>query len=169
MRTFLRLPLLLAVLTMVSCAPTETVPFQTELDFTFDGPLFEGPESGQASLKASFDAFLIAQGLERHSIKEVKLTEAVVFTNPEYPSQLIADAGLTFAGGDLEMVQVGVINPFPEGGHNGSLNVSDEAKITPFFRASDFIILLDLGFSDDLDDDYTCSAKLNFDVTYKTN
>lgn len=132
-----------------------------------EGPLFEGPNSGQASVSAAFGEWLNNQGLSRDDIREVRLTEVVIVSVKDAPEGLVTDAGLTFAGGDLEMTQVAVLNPVPSSAEGAQLKTSAEANITPFLRLNDFIVLLDLGLSGDVDDNLEATVKMKFDVTYK--
>ncbi len=155
------------LLAIASCGERETLTFETELDFTFSGPLFEGPESAQASIAGDLNDFLKAKSIRREQIRSVQLTEVEVTRDEAYPLELVTDAGLTFAGSGMDMTQVAVLNPVPSDNASFKLNVSAEAKAAPFFKADDFILLLDLGFGDDVDDDYRATARMRFEVTIK--
>lgn len=159
--------LIILAMCLAACGERETLTFEAERSFTFEGPLFEGPESAQASLAEAFNAFLNENAIERSQIKAVQLVEAEVTRDDAYPLDLVTDAGLTFAGSGMDMTQVAVLNPVPSDNASFKLNVSAEAKAAPFFKADDFILLLDLGFGDDVDDDYRATARMRFEVTIK--
>jgi hypothetical protein len=140
--------------------------FEANVPVTLEGPLFEGPESGQGSLKDDFDAFLASNAIERKAIKRVTLRKAFVKVFDDR-HDLITDVGITFAGSDLDMTQIAVLNPFPANAPEAALSVGTEAKLAPFFKADDFIVLLDLGIAVDYDEDIRASARMEFDITVK--
>lgn len=155
------------LLTIVSCGERETLTFETELDFTFSGPLFEGPESAQASIAGDLNDFLKANSIRREQIRSVQLVEVEVMRDEAYPLELVTDAGLTFAGSGMDMTQVAVLNPVPSDQAAFQLKVSNEAESAPFFKADDFILLLDIGFGEDVEDDYSAAARMRFEITIK--
>ncbi len=159
--------LCLSILVFASCTEKETISFDIQQEVLFEGPLFEGPNSGQFSVSEAFIQFLKTNNIDRGRITKVVLASAEATVDGNTEGLNVTDAGLTFAGGELDMIQVAGLNPFPTTQTNGKLNVSQEAQITPFFKQNDFILLLDLGFDDDLYDDYTAEVSLRFDVTFK--
>lgn len=166
--TFISFISLSALLLLLgSCGERETLSFETAQSFSFEGPLFEGPESAQASLAHDLNAFLKEKGIDRKQIKAVQLVEVEVTRDEDYPLELVTDAGLTFAGSGMDMTQVAVLNPVPSDQAAFQLKVSNEAESAPFFKAEDFILLLDIGFGDDVDDDYRATARMRFEVTIK--
>lgn len=156
-----------SIILFTSCAEKETISFEVQQEVLFEGPLFEGPNSGQFSVSEAFNQFLKSNGIERSRITKVVLNSAEATVDTVTEDLNVTDAGLTFAGGELDMIQVAGLNPFPEGEESGRLTVSQEAEITPFFKKDDFILLLDLGFDNDLYDDYRAEVALRFDVTFK--
>lgn len=155
------------LLLLMACGERETLTFETVREFEFEGPLFEGPESAQASIADDLNAFLKSNDIERKQIKSVKLAEVEVTRDDAYEAELVTDAGLTFAGSGMDMTQVAVLNPVPSDQKAFKLNVSSEAEAAPFFKAEDFILLLDIGFGDDVDEDYSATARMRFEITIK--
>ena len=167
MRFFLFGVAVCSLLALHSCTPSASSEFVAEQNFSLEGPLFEGPNSGQASISETFSRWLEEQGLTRDDIVSVQLKE-VILVNTSNPAEgLISDAGLTFAGGDLEMTQVAVLNPVPSSAAGAKLTTGTEANITPFLKLNEFIVLLDLGLANDLDDNLEATVKMKFEVTYK--
>lgn len=166
MKNFLTVVAYFAIFALVACGETVSTRFETTAAFTFDGPLFEGPESAQISIKDPLSRFLNDNNIDRSRIKKVTLIAAAVTIQYE-AADVISDAGITFAGSSMDMSQVAVLNPFPKDQAKADLRVSDDAKLAPFFRADDFIVLLDLGFAEDHDDDFRASARMSFEVTFK--
>lgn len=168
MRTLLLAASLFSVAAFFSCTPSSTTEFETTMAFTLEGPLFEGPNSGQSSIAEAYTEWLSANGLTKDDVKQVALREVtLVGTDPVEPG-FVTDAGLTFAGGDLEMTQVAVLNPVPASAEGAQLKTSEEANIAPFFGLNDFIVLLDLGLASDWDDNLNATVKMKFEVTYKS-
>lgn len=157
----------MAAVCLYSCAPSESGVFTVKKSFLLEGPLFEGPNSGQSSLADEFTAWLTDQGIAAEEVKEVKLVEVTLGALSNPSDGLVTDAGLTFAGGDLEMTQVAVLNPVPSSAEGAKLKTSAEANITSFFGLEAFIVLLDLGLAQDLDDNLEATVEMKFEVTYK--
>lgn len=167
MRIFLFGAAVCSLLAVHSCTPSASKEFVAEQNFILEGPLFEGPNSGQASVSQQFSDWLEQQGLTREDVVDVQLKEVTLVNTSNPIEGLISDAGLTFAGGDLEMTQVAVLNPVPSSAEGAKLTTSTEVNITPFLQLDAFILLLDLGLANDVDDNLEATVKMKFEVTYK--
>lgn len=152
---------------LVGCGKTEIQTFEFSTEFTFDGPLFEGPNTAQYTLESKWSSFLQDQQITANDVKSVTLKSATVTLDPSFDIALISDLGLTFAADQIEMVQVGGLNPMNSGMNQVELKIGNDINITPFFKQPKFIFLLDAGFTEELYDNYTASARFNFEVEVK--
>lgn len=152
-------------LLLAACGTAETYKFTYEAEFVLEGPLFEGPNTGQETVNEALDAWLKENNLLKGQLSNVQLVMAEVSKDPALEAGLVTDAGLTFAADQLDMVTAATLNPFPTDASSGSMKVSEEAELTPFFEQESFILLLDLGLSEDLYDNYVAKANLEFEVT----
>lgn len=150
---------------LASCGTEEVHTFTYSSEFVLEGPLFEGPNSGQSTVDEALESWLKEKNILRGQLSDVQLVKAEVSKDDAFDGGLVTDAGLTFAADAIDMVQVATLNPFPADATSGSLKVSEEAELTPFFEQESFIILLDLGLSEDLYDNYAARADLEFEVT----
>lgn len=154
-------------LVFTACTPTKTEVFQLEEASLFEGPLFEGPNSGQIRVEEQLTTWLNGFGKDRASVKSVRLLKASFQADPAQEQVQISDAGITFASETSEMLQAASLNPINELNNWNELTVANELDLSPFFQDDYFIVLLDLGMSEDLYDNYEASVKLEFEVELK--
>jgi hypothetical protein len=165
----LRTGLFFAVLALLfaGCAEEHQLKLKYEYDVELAGPLFAGPNTGQLELGGLLDEALKEIEATREQIDEVRLISATVTKDGAYESGLVTDAGLTFTASDLDMVGAATLNPFPAEKNEAELKISQEADLTPFFKQESFIVLLDLGLSEDLYENYSAGLAFELDVIVK--
>lgn len=159
----------LAAVSLFSCGKSEQREFTLAAQLTFEGPLFEGPNTAQLTCDQAWNDFLTEQQIDRSDVKSVTLTSAVITLDPSFETSLVSDLGLTFAADEIEMIQVAGLNPLPSEANQVELTISNEVDVTPFFKQPKFIILLDAGITQELYDNYAASARFNFNVQVKVD
>lgn len=169
MKSHLLLLIALPALILLSCGKTESREFSLATEMVFEGPLFEGPNTAQYTMESAWSDFLTAQQIQLDDIKSVTLTSATITLDPNFETSLVSDLGLTFAADEIEMVQVAGLNPLPANANQVELTISNEVDVTPFFKQAKFIVLLDAGVGEELYDNYTASARFNFNVQVKVD
>lgn len=165
----LRIGLFFAVLALLlsGCAEEQQLKVKYEYDVELAGPLFAGPNTGQLELGGLLDEALKDIEATREQIDQVRLISATVTKDDAFESGLVTDAGLTFTANDLDMVGAATVNPFPAEKKQADLKISQEVDLTPFFKQESFIILLDLGFNEDLYENYSAGLAFELDVIVK--
>lgn len=150
-----------------SCSPnTEQATYKLEnITFDFEGPLFEGPNMGQYTVKVNLPEQL--DGVEASQVHQASLKSAAISAGEGTDFGLISSLVLQLASEDAEMVQAGVLNPIPEGSTEASLQPSTEAELTDFFKGESFILVLDAGLNEDLFENMQLKGTFEFNLEIK--
>ncbi|MEQ8706358.1 MAG: hypothetical protein RIC19_20675 [Phaeodactylibacter sp.] len=160
---FFRTACLLGVIGVVllSSCGQETVSSHSVNDqsFVMEGPLFQGPNTAQASFSPAMNA-------------EGKLTSATlnsaVLKAPEGQNfDAFSDVVLQLVTSSSDMIQVGVLNPVPKGQSSLTLQVSNEADLSELLSSEECVWVIDANIPVDMmDTTITFSGDFTFDVIH---
>jgi hypothetical protein len=168
MRLTKLLGLLLPAVLLAACSgQQETVPIElNDLEFTLEGPLFEGPNQGQYVVQVDLPALLGADDLE---VRSARLSSATVVPNDSLGFANVRSFVLSLASDNPEvgMVEAAFLNPLGDAATQAELSVSKEADATAFFQGSTFYLVLDADFAADFEGNRSFKANLVFDVVTK--
>ncbi len=158
--------LFLAVAVLASCSEGITKKYTIEnIDVTVEGPLFDGPNTMQAT--HNIDLTKIEAGLLPEHIQSVKLTKASVTTADSAAFNSVRNFVLQLTSADAKMQKAGVLNPVPKNTSTVELTPSVEAELTENFKQKEIIIILDADLEGDRDESLTYTANFEFEITYK--
>ena len=168
MRLTKLLGLLLPAVLLAACSgQQETVPIElNDLEFTLEGPLFEGPNQGQYVVQVDLPALLGADDLE---VRSARLSSATVVPYDSLGFANVRSFVLSLASDNPEvgMVEAAFLNPLGDAATQAELSVSKEADATAFFQGSTFYLVLDADFAADFEGNRSFKANLVFDVVTK--
>lgn len=160
--------MILSVMAMafLACNPeTKQANYTLEnLSFEFEGPLFEGPNTGQYTLEVQLDKVMEGLASETAKVRHARLNKAVIRPGEGSDFSLINSLVLQLASDDAEMMEIGVLNPVPEGSNEAELNASTEADVADFFNGKSFILVLDAGLKEDLYDNMILKGTFEFSL-----
>lgn len=160
------LPLLIAIALLSSCSEGITKKYTIDnIDVSVEGPLFDGPNTMQAS--HSIDLSKIEAGLLPEHIQAVKLTKATVSTNDSAAFNGVRNFVLQFTSSDAKMQKAGVLNPVPKNISTVELTPAAEAELTDNFKQKEMIIILDADLEGDREENLTYTGNFEFEITYK--
>lgn len=158
--------LFLAVAIFASCSEGITKKYTIDnIDVTVEGPLFDGPNTMQAT--HSIDLSTIEAGLLPEHIQSVKLTKASVTTADSAAFNGVRNFVLQFTSADAKMQKAGVLNPVPQNTSPVELTPAAEAELTDNFKQKELIIILDADLEGDRDESLTYTGNFEFEITYK--
>ena len=158
--------LFLGVALLASCSEGITKKYTIDnIDVTVEGPLFDGPNTMQAT--HSIDLSTIEAGLLPEHIQSVKLTKASVITADSASFNGVRNFVLQFTSADAKMQKAGVLNPVPQNTSPVELTPSAEADLTDNFKQKELIIILDADLEGDRDESLTYTGNFEFEITYK--
>jgi hypothetical protein len=158
--------LFLAVAIFASCSEGITKNYTIDnIDVTVEGPLFDGPNTMQAT--HSIDLSTIEAGLLPEHIQSVKLTKASVTTADSAAFNGVRNFVLQFTSADAKMQKAGVLNPVPQNTSPVELTPAAEAELTDNFKQKELIIILDADLEGDRDESLTYTGNFEFEITYK--
>jgi len=158
---FFRIGLLLSVILLVSSCGEESVstyPVNNQ-SFVMEGPLFQGPNTAQASFSPSIE--------EEGKLTEAKLTSAVLKAGEGQNFDAFSDMVLQLVTGSSDMIQVGVLNPVPKGQSSLTLQVSEEADLSELLASEECVWVIDANIPKDMmDTTLTFTGDFSFEVTH---
>jgi hypothetical protein len=158
--------LLSALFALASCSEGITKKYAIDnIDVTVEGPLFDGPNTMQAT--HSIDLSTIEAGLLPEHIQAVKLTKASVTTADSAAFNGVRNFVLQFTSADAKMQKAGVLNPVPKNTSTIELTPAAEAELTDNFKQKELIIILDADLEGDRDESLTYTGNFEFEITYK--
>jgi hypothetical protein len=164
MKNILLFALALSILS--SCSEGITKKYTIDnIDVTVEGPLFDGPNTMQAT--HSIDLSTIEAGLMPEHIQSVKLTKASVTTADSAAFNGVRNFVLQFTSADAKMQKAGVLNPVPQNSSTVELTPAAEAELTDNFKQKELIIILDADLEGDRDESLTYTGNFEFEITYK--
>ena len=132
-----------------------------------EGPLTEGSNTAQGTVKEALAAFLKEHNLTPEQITNVKLTKAVVHTPDSVGFDLVKSITLQLASDDAEMVEAGVVNPIPAGAKMATLQLPAEPKNMLYtLKQNTFTLVADLDIKQDTSMNFPLTGDLEFEVTH---
>ncbi|MEO0899836.1 MAG: hypothetical protein AAFY71_25715 [Bacteroidota bacterium] len=158
---FFRIGLLLSVIALLSSCGEETVSNYPVKDqsFVMEGPLFQGPNTAQASFPPAVEG--------EGKLTGAKLTSAVLTVPEGQNFDAFSDVVLQLVTSSSDMVQVGVLNPVPKGQSSLTLQVSKEADLTELLSSEECVWVIDANIPVDMmDTTLTFSGDFSFDVIH---
>ena len=134
-----------------------------ELEFSLEGPLFAGPNSGQAEISIDLSDALGDTYVEGMLISDARLTSASVTPNDSLGFANINAFIVSFASDneDVSMKEAAVKNPLDGGATEASLNVAPEAELGEIMEEGKVYVILDADLAEDYWDGNR-DFKLNF-------
>jgi len=156
----------------VSCSgPGEVHEYAvSDLEFTIEGPLFAGPNSGQAEVTVDLKEILGDAYADGMRISDARLTSAEVIPNDSLAFSNVSAFIVSFASDneDVSMQEAAVKNPLEEGAVSARLDVAPEAELGELMEEGKVYVVLDADLSDDYWDGNR-NFKLNYtiDLTIK--
>ena len=151
---------------ILACNPeTKEAKYTLEnLSFEYEGPLYEGSNTGQYTLEVQLDKVLEGLASETAKVRHARLDKAVISPGEGCDFSLINSLVLQLVSEDTEMMEIGVLNPIPEGSTEAYLNTSREADMADFFNGESFILVLDAGLKEDLYDNMILKGTFEFSL-----
>ena len=145
---------------VVSCgeASVSNYPVSNQ-SFVMEGPLFQGPNTAQASFAPAMEA--------EGELTGATLASAVLTVPDSQNFDAFSDIVLQLVTGSSDMIQVGVLNPVPKGQSSITLQVSKEADLTELLASDECVWVIDANIPVDMmDTTITFSGDFSFDVTH---
>jgi hypothetical protein len=158
---FFRISLLLGVMVLLSSCGQETASSYQVNDqsFVMEGPLFQGPNTAQATFSPAMEA--------EGKLTKATLASAVLEVPEGQNFDAYSDIVLQLVAGSSDMIQVGVLNPVPKGQSSLTLQVSKEADLTELLSSKECVWVIDANIPTDMmDTTLTFSGNFSFDVIH---
>ena len=158
---------LCAVLLFWGCTSNEHYIEYTVEDasFTFEGPLFSGPNSAQSELVIDLASILDSLQLDASHIHHVALKEATIEAD-SLPFSGINSFVLQCTGNQSAMVQAAVLNPVTPG-MSATLTPASDADLSAIFKEGTCYALLDADIAEDADTSFTMYGTFRFMIHVK--
>jgi hypothetical protein len=165
--SYMRFIFLLAGLLCLAACQNPTQPNHTlelpEQAFTFEGPLFEGPNTANATLnKAELTNLAQKASFDLSKAQSVTL-ESVVVDVDSTTGALFSNFALQAVAGKRDLISVAIA----QGGNSGNiaLSPSKEANVTPYFTGhEDLTWVLDANAAHDDTSTYQVKLKVRLNV-----
>ena len=155
----------ISVLMITSCSgPGEMHEYAVnDLEFSLEGPLFAGPNSGQAEIAVDLTEVLGDAYVEGMRISDARLKSATVVPNDSLGFNQVNAFIVSFASDneDVSMQEAAVKNPLEEGATEASLDVAAEAELGEIMEEGKVYVVLDADLAEDYWDGNR-DFKLNF-------
>jgi len=134
-----------------------------DLEFSLEGPLFAGPNSGQAEIAVDLAEALGDAYVDGMRISDARLTSATVAPNDSLGFANINAFVVAFASDneDISMQEAAVKNPLEDGAAEASLDVAPEAELGEIMEEGKVYVVLDADLAEDYWDGNR-DFKLNF-------
>lgn len=163
MNTHILFRTLLLMLTMgflASCGEEAVSTYSVNSQaFVMEGPLFQGPNTAQASFAPAMEA--------EGELTGATLASASLSVPAGQTFDAFSDVVLQLVTGSSDMIQVGVLNPVPKGQSNITLQVSNEADLTELLKSEECVWVVDANIPVDMmDTTLTFSGDFSFEVTH---
>lgn len=136
------------------------------LEFELEGPLFEGPNSGQKEVQVDL-AEVLKNAADVSAIKGARLSSCTIKASDPSVFDKVSSFVLQLTGDDAPMTEIAVLNPVVPGSAQVQLQPSKEAEVKDFFKQKSFIVLIDAALKQDQDDNLKFTADLTFELDVK--
>lgn len=143
-----------------------------DLEFTYEGPLYEGANTAQYAWKVDLKSLLKDQYTEGMQIKGATLLKADISDEgceECYGFEEIKSLVLSFASNkkDIPMQEVALLNPIDAKAPTQALKISQEIDLKDFLNAGEVYIVLDAVISEEeIDDNITLKGNLQLDLNF---
>lgn len=118
----------LAIVLLISCKDASKKTYSlNDVAITAEGPLFDGPNTMQATHAINLND--IVGGLLLEQIESVKLTKAELITEDSIAFNNIRNFVLQFTAADAPMQKAGVLNPVPKNSSTIQISPAAEAEL----------------------------------------
>lgn len=158
---FFRIALLLGAIALISSCGQETASSYQVNDqsFVMEGPLFQGPNTAQASFAPAMEA--------EGDLTKATLASAILKAPEGQNFDAFSDIVLQLVTSSSDMIQVGVLNPVPKGQSSLTLQISKESDLTELLSSEECVWVIDANIPTDMmDTTLTFSGNFSFDVTH---
>ena len=163
--------LIAAALSLTACnQPTQTT--TTTLDpmtFEWSGPLFEGSNPAQVTVKVNPQELLGDLWKEGMEIKKVHLKKAEITADNNADFGGIQSLVLSMASNNpkLHMQEIAVSSPLQPEYNKIVLTMAPQAKIDDYFREKEFYMVLDASLAGDREQDLRLTGQFTLEITYR--
>ena len=122
-----------------------------DLEFTFEGPLFAGPNGAQTEILIDLANVLGEAYEDGMRISDARLKTATVFPNDSLGFSQINAFVVAFASDneDVAMQEAAVKNPLEEGAAEAVLDVAPEAELGEIMEDGKVYVVLDADLAED--------------------
>jgi hypothetical protein len=152
-----------------SCGENKSKTFVLkDIEFTFEGPLFEGSNPSQYTVSVDLAKVLKEEYSEGMSLEKVLLKKAEIHANDTLGFQHVNAFVLSAAGDnpELKMQELAVLNPLPANARSVQLIPSTEAEATNFFAEKQFYLVLDASLAKDREENIKLLGNFEFELHY---
>jgi len=143
----------ISLVVMASCSgPGEIYEYTVnDLEFNLEGPLFAGPNSGQAEIEIDLASVVGGTYEEGMRISDATLKAASVVPNDSMGFAEVNAFVVSFASDneDVSMQEAAVKNPLEEGETAATLNVAPEAELGEIMEDGKVYVILDADLAED--------------------
>lgn len=137
---------------------------------TAEGPLFEGSNTAQGILmRDALDEVLAQSGHAGAQIASARVTAVRILADSDAATlENISAITLQLAAPGVDMQQVAVLNPVPEGQSSVTLQVAaEQEKIGKLLQQPALTLVADVNLRADTDDNLTLRCELEFEIKVK--
>lgn len=173
MRKLLLCTLVLPLLLLSACGKGSKRQIVTlsDVEFSYEGPLYEGPNPAQYAWKVDLKTLLKDQYQDGMKIKGAKLLTAEIHEEECedcYGFDDIKSLVLSFATNnkDVPMQAVALLNPISAGKKVQALSISGEADLTDYLNESDVYIVLDSDLKQNIEANVTLKATITLELSF---
>lgn len=145
-------------LILLSCK-TETKNYTLQnIEFTVEGPLFEGSNSAQYEVEVDVNKIQSAD-----KINEAKFISCQLFATDSSDFSNVSGFVLQLTGENSDMTEIALLNQV-NGGSYVQLKPSSDKDISNFFKQNKFILLMDTYLKKDQEKNLKFKANIVFEV-----
>lgn len=139
-----------------------------DIDFVYEGPLFQGSNSSQYVAKIDLKEILAGDYKEGMNIDNAVLKNATVQSVDSVNFQDINALVFSVASdkSDLPMKELAVVNPIKSRLKSIKLKPSKEVDISDFFAEKQMYLILDASFLRDVNSKVTLKGTFEFELKY---
>lgn len=154
-------------LLLAGCGKTSQVTFTTgEVMLTAEGPLFEGSNTVTGDYASQLSAFLERQGATAADVKEARLIRASLVATDSAGFSNVSQLTLSMAAEKVEMQEVGVLNPVPQGSQQVEFKLAEtQTAIADFLKQPSITFVTDANLLQDSPSNLSFKALFEFQIT----
>ncbi len=139
-----------------------------DVPFSMTGPLYEGPNLFQSTVKIDLKAILGAKYKEGVKINNAVLTSATIKSTDSSNFDDFGSFVMSLASdnADLRMKELAFLNPVKPGTKMANLSVSKEVTFEDYFGEKQFYLIIDGSLIKDLETDLNFKCDFEFELTH---